>query len=248
MAQYLASAFAQHPLSTASIPATLLLVFALGLRHGADPDHLTAIDGLSRIRPSRAIGVLFALGHGLLVTLLAAGIGRLLSNRLTFLQPWLLVSIGVMNLWRLRPRASNRSASARPLVAQPFLLGIILAAGFETGSQLSVIILGGYLNVILLGAVFTLGMVLTDGLDGWLAAATQRLAAQGGVDAQAASRFLGVLVVVYAFSLAAAEWMGFDFDRWALPLGVALFACTIGPRVWMRARAYRHARAALAES
>jgi high-affinity nickel permease len=31
--------------------SALIIGFALGLRHGADPDHLTAIDGLSRIRP-----------------------------------------------------------------------------------------------------------------------------------------------------------------------------------------------------
>jgi len=44
------------------------LVFALGLRHGFDPDHLVAIDGLTRssarVRPgmSRWSGLFFSLG------------------------------------------------------------------------------------------------------------------------------------------------------------------------------------------
>jgi len=30
---------------------TLIVGFALGMRHEIDPDHLTAIDGLNRLRP-----------------------------------------------------------------------------------------------------------------------------------------------------------------------------------------------------
>lgn len=46
-----------------------LLAVALGMRHGVDPDHLAAVDGLSRVRPSPLKGFLFALGHGGIVTL-----------------------------------------------------------------------------------------------------------------------------------------------------------------------------------
>ena len=52
-----------------------VLAFALGVRHGVDPDHLTAIDGLIRVRPRRTNGLYFAIGHGLVVTALAAGFG-----------------------------------------------------------------------------------------------------------------------------------------------------------------------------
>jgi nickel/cobalt transporter (NiCoT) family protein len=48
--------------------STLWIALALGLRHATDPDHLTAIDGLSRMRPRATNGLLFALGHGLVVT------------------------------------------------------------------------------------------------------------------------------------------------------------------------------------
>jgi high-affinity nickel-transport protein len=58
--------------------SALILALGLGVRHGTDPDHLTAIDGLSRIRPSAANGLLFALGHGAVVTMLAVGVGELI--------------------------------------------------------------------------------------------------------------------------------------------------------------------------
>src|SRR2546428_14111160 len=45
------------------------LVFLLGLRHGFDPDHLVAIDGLTRSNRSRWNGLFFSLGHGMVVTL-----------------------------------------------------------------------------------------------------------------------------------------------------------------------------------
>ena len=53
------------------------VVFMLGLKHGVDPDHLAAIDGLTRFnagrRPllSRWSGLLFSAGHGVVVTAVA---------------------------------------------------------------------------------------------------------------------------------------------------------------------------------
>lgn len=53
------------------------VVFLLGLKHGLDPDHLAAIDGLTRFnaarrpRLSRWSGFLFSLGHGVVVTAVA---------------------------------------------------------------------------------------------------------------------------------------------------------------------------------
>src|SRR5690242_9918116 len=57
--------------------ALAALVFALGLKHGMDPDHLVTIDGMARFnavrrpRLSRLSGLLFSLGHGAVVTLVA---------------------------------------------------------------------------------------------------------------------------------------------------------------------------------
>lgn len=214
--------------------STLLVGLALGMRHGTDPDHLTAIDGLCRLRPRLTNGLYFALGHGFVVTLLAVGIGEALAGRVEFLSPWLMVVIGVVTLWKLRRPSPMPTAAARPLVAQPFLLGMMLAAGFETASQLSAFALAGQTNPLLLGAAFSGGMVLVDGIDGYLAASTQNLASRGGLNAQNASRALGLLVVILSFALGGAKLLGFEWDGFALPIGLALFALVIGFRVWAR--------------
>lgn len=60
-----------HWLSLAAV------VFLLGLKHGLDPDHLAAIDGLTRFnsgrkpRLARWSGLLFSAGHGMVVTAVA---------------------------------------------------------------------------------------------------------------------------------------------------------------------------------
>ena len=206
---------------------------ALGLRHGTDPDHLAAIDGLTRLRPNPANGVFFALGHGLTVTLLAVGIGQVVARRLSAIGPCTLILIGALNLWRMLRGKANASPVSRPIVAQPFLLGVMLAAGFETASQLSALLLAGRSNAWYLGLAFSGGMVLVDGLDGFLAASTQHLAATGRVNAKAASRMFGILVIIFSFGLGSAQLFGFPIDRFA-PLGAVLFATVIGIRVWSR--------------
>src|SRR5205807_1022771 len=92
-------------------------------------------------------------------------------------------------------------------------------------------------NVWLTGVAFTAGMVLVDGFDGYLAASTQRLSAIGQANAKAASRALGILVVVFSFGLGGAELAGWEINRFALPLGLALFITVIGIRVWARSNA-----------
>jgi high-affinity nickel-transport protein len=214
--------------------SVVIIAAALGMRHGTDPDHLAAIDGLTRIRPRATNGVFFALGHSLVVMLLAIGIGHLLSDRFAFLGPWSLILIGVVNLWRLL-RGSNQGHPHKHFVtAQPFLLGMLLAAGFETGSQLSVLILAGENNAVLVGAAFASGMVLVDGLDGYLAASTVRLAAFGEARAKSASRILGFIVVIFSFSLGGAELFGVELAPIALPLGLSLFIVVLGIRIWAR--------------
>src|SRR4051812_20189579 len=71
---------ALHPCGSEAmsvLPADALalagLVFLLGLRHGLDPDHLVAIDGLTRASARegtrRWYGLFFSLGHGVVITL-----------------------------------------------------------------------------------------------------------------------------------------------------------------------------------
>jgi high-affinity nickel-transport protein len=213
-----------------------IMGIALGMRHGADPDHLAAIDGLTRIRPRASNGVYFALGHALVMIILAVGIGRLLAGRFAFLGPWSLILLGALNLWGLL-RGSNQLQPHKHLViAQPFLLGMLLATGFETASQLSALILAGQNNAFLVGGAFSLGMLLVDGLDGYFAASTVRLAAFGEVRAKSASRVLSVIVVIFAFTLGGAELIGVELTGIALPLGLSLFIIVLGIRIWARGR------------
>ncbi len=213
--------------------ALISVVAALGMRHGVDPDHLSVIDGLSRLHPSRWNGVLFALGHGIIVTALAVGFGRLLAGYVEPYTPWILLLLGVANLWRLlRPRAHKHPKPPKIFEASPLLLGVLFGMGFETASQLSAILLAGQLNPWILGFVFSIGMVLVDGTDGLLAARTQQLARTGHVRSLQSSRALGFLVVVVSFILAAGEFWGIDLNRFALPLGLVLFAVVVALRLW----------------
>jgi len=111
---------------------------------------------------------------------------------------------------------------------------MLLAAGFETASQLSALVLADQANPWLLGVTFSGGMALVDGLDGYLAASTLRLAASGAMNARFASRFLGLVVVMFSFGLGGAELVGYEINHYALPLGLMLFATVVAIRVWAR--------------
>lgn len=213
--------------------ALLTLAMALGLRHGVDPDHLAAIDGLSRLRPSRWNGVLFAIGHGILVTLLAVGVGGLLACTVGRFAPWLLILLGAINLWRLRRPVTHRHRGfSRIARSSPLLLGILFGAGFETASQLSALVLAADMDPWVLGLVFSAGMMLVDGTDGYLASRTQNQAIAGGRRALRALRSLGIFVVVFSFGLGGAELLKIDMDHIALPLGCVLFVYLIALRIW----------------
>ena len=217
---------------------TLALVLTLGMRHGVDADHLAAIDGFSRLRPSRWNGVLFGLGHGLVVTILAVLVGRL-SGQFDFgwLAPYLFMGVAALNLWRLlRPGSTvtHTHASGVALAASPFVMGLLLAVGMETGSQLSALALSAQVPPLLLGLTFTLGMILTDGLDGLFASALQRGQHADPHRAEIASRMMGWMVVALSLGFALAGFADLDVERVAGPLGVVTFAALIGLRLWSR--------------
>ncbi|GLV48338.1 nickel permease [Thermus sp. LT1-2-5] len=209
-----------------------LLAVALGMRHGVDPDHLAAVDGLSRVRPSPYNGVLFALGHGGVVTLLAFPAAALLERvdlEALHLPPLLLLLVGGLNLYRLL-RPEERAPARLPLL-HPLLLGLLFGLGFETASQLSALALSAELSPLRLGLLFTLGMLLVDGVDGFLASRLQNLA-HDSERARRASRFLGWTVVAVAFLLAAAELLALDLEALALPLGLGLFGLLVSLRLY----------------
>lgn len=139
-------------------------VFALGLRHGADPDHLAAIDNLTRNsveqRPllSRFIGTIFAGGHTIMVLAIAALVGYLgsrfaaQSRAIETVGTWIsiivLLFIAALNLRQLSAGQTDRIAGAKtrllpaalrqggnPWLAFP--VGLLFGFGFETSSQVA---------------------------------------------------------------------------------------------------------------
>ena len=205
-----------------------LLAVALGMRHGVDPDHLAAVDGLSRVRPSPLNGVLFALGHGGVVTLLAFPAASLLGR--VDLDAFLLLLVAALNLYRLLKPTPPTPPKGLPLL-NPLLLGVLFGLGFETASQLSALALSAELSPLRLGAFFTLGMLLVDGVDGLLASRLQNLA-KDSRRAEEASRLLGWAVVAVALVLALAELGGVDLEAFALPLGLGLFGLLVSLRLY----------------
>jgi high-affinity nickel-transport protein len=139
-------------------------VFTLGLRHGADPDHLAAIDNLTRNsitrRPffSRFIGTIFAGGHTIMVLAIAALVGYLgsrfaaQSHRIETIGTWIsiivLLCIAALNLRQLTAGQTDRIAGVKtrflpacvlngssPWLAFP--IGFLFGFGFETSSQIA---------------------------------------------------------------------------------------------------------------
>jgi high-affinity nickel-transport protein len=146
----------------AGIFSSIFLAFALGLRHGADPDHIAAIDNLTRNsfshRPwlSRYCGTMFAGGHSIMVLSIAAIVGILgshlgpygatIENIGTWISIVVLVLIAILNVMQLRgnpdrivgvktrllPKILREATS--PWVAVP--VGLLFGFGFETSSQI----------------------------------------------------------------------------------------------------------------
>lgn len=138
--------------------AGLTTLFALGLRHGLDPDHIAAIDSMT-LRAhdngqahARWTGGLFSLGHGLVVIVIAV-IAAALSSQVALSKTFMLVAewipllflvwVGVVNLQALLKSADYQpvSVKARWVPASwrnrsdPFavaMVGILFATVFDT--------------------------------------------------------------------------------------------------------------------
>ena len=176
--------------------AAAFTVFVLGLRHGADPDHLAAIDNVTRnayIKTpllSRFVGTFFAGGHTVMVLAISALVG-LLGTRFTahhdliertgtWISIVVLLAIAALNVRALRaggtrvagaktrllPKSLREGSNA--LLAIP--IGLLFGFGFETSSQILAYAAAfsanaGIAGALIVGAMFSLGMICTDTLD-----------------------------------------------------------------------------------
>jgi nickel/cobalt transporter (NiCoT) family protein len=168
------------------------VVFLLGLKHGLDPDHLAAIDGLTRFnaaqqkpRLSRWSGLLFSAGHGAVVTLVAVTVAtvamewkapRWLEDTGIWISIAFLGLLGIANLAAcapvprgevVRPVGMRSRLFARITRAEhPVLIaavGAAFALSFDTISQA---VLFSVTGSHLAGWVFAmaLGFVFTAGM------------------------------------------------------------------------------------
>lgn len=145
------------------IGAAAFTVFALGLRHGADPDHLAAIDNLTRNsmkrgRLSRFTGAFFAGGHAVMVLAIAALVGVIGANfkseavHVETIGTWVsivvLLLVAGLNLRQLSLGVTDRVAGAKTRLlpralregSSPWLaipVGLLFGFGFETSSQVA---------------------------------------------------------------------------------------------------------------
>ena len=242
------------------------LVFLLGLRHGFDPDHLVAIDGMTRSTSSRWCGLFFSLGHGLAVTLI--GVAVALAATEWQAPAWLeqtgasisiavLLVLGIANLRAIvRTPTGNRVAliglrgrwltdrlarASHPAVIAS--IGAAFALSFDTVSHalvfsLSGATMAGALFAGLLGLIFTLGMVLTDALNGLWVARMMSGPANASRWMSAAVAFLCLLIALLAMLKQALPAVDRLVDDVSVPLSIAtvLVITAIGAAAMLRAR------------
>lgn len=232
----------------------MFILFLLGIRHGLDPDHIAIIDAMTyrsleqESRYAPWIGTLFALGHGLAVTVVSVTVSAIASDfappaGLAAVIEWvpvaLLLLIGTLNLmaltankpyapigWKTHFIPHRLRQSSHP--AAVFCVGVLFALVFDTATQAAA---WGYVATaqsglhmaLITGLVFTFGMVITDTLDGRLMCQMFRRAARQ-TQAQAYRRKVGWMVVIMAYSVAlysiAAHWLP------AIQLSDAVFTTT----------------------
>lgn len=199
--------------------------------HLATIDGLTRFNARANRRLARYCGVLFSLGHGGVVIAIALGVSTLARQWQT--PEWLasfgawvsiafLAALGLLNIQAvlqtdpgevvrpvgLKGRFLGRLARAASpgLIA---LVGALFALSFDTISQAALFALtatqfGGWQEALLLGLLFMLGMLVTDGINGyWIS----HLIVRADQVARVASRVMslvvaGVSLLVAAFGVA----------------------------------------------
>lgn len=195
--------------------------------HLATIDGLTRYNA-ERPRLARWCGTFFSLGHGAVVIGVAVLVGA--ATHAWVVPPWLetfgawisigfLTGLGLVNLRAVLAAKPDEMVRPLGLKAGVFgrlqrtrnplamaMVGALFAISFDTVSQAGLIAVtatrfGGFVPAIGLAVVFTLGMLLVDGLNGmWIA----RLLRRADERARSVSRAMGLAIV--SLSLALAGW------------------------------------------
>lgn len=132
-----------------------LMVFLLGIKHGLDPDHLVAIDGMTRYNAAgkpqlaRWAGFLFSLGHGAVVVTFAAFLSAATTVRHiphwteiigTMTSVAFLLGMGALNLYSA---LSTKQHTHTPIAFK----GALLTRFFKASSPASILGLGALFAV-----------------------------------------------------------------------------------------------------
>lgn len=210
------------------------LAALLGLKHGMDADHLATIDGLTRFNAAQGktrlaswCGLLFSLGHGAVVCLVALSCSLLF--RTTSMPPWLasvgswvsiffLLLLGLLNLHAVLTTPAQQVVSLQGLkgrwlgrlhhAGHPLavaLVGALFALSFDTMTQAALFAagsatFGGAPYALLLALAFTLGMIITDAANSlWIS----RLLRRADAMACTASRIMGLGIALLCLAVAA---------------------------------------------
>lgn len=204
--------------------ALLAVVYALGLRHGMDPDHLATIDGIARSnaprnpRLARWSGFLFSAGHGAIVILVAIGVSLVARQWQTpawleALGAWVsigfLYALGLLNLHSVFTTAADELVAPAGLksrllgrivhVSHPALIaavGALFALSFDTVSQVALFSLTAS-SMSGWGFAIVLGVAFMLGMmttDGANGLFTARLLARANRRALVASRTMGLAI------------------------------------------------------
>lgn len=150
---------------------------------------------------SKIVGFLFSLGHGLVVIVISLIVGSGLFHShapesLEGIGNWISITFlfifGMLNLWNVfqSSNQSNIPTSLKNILSKRIfkkynnpiyivLIGALFAFSFDTFSQVALFslsgsIMGGCLFSGMLGVVFMLGMMTTDGLNGLFVSALIR--------------------------------------------------------------------------
>lgn len=221
----------------------IALAFVLGAKHGLDADHLATIDGMTRfnaaagrLRLARLCGLLFSLGHGAVVCIVAIAAGLLFSQAAVpswmdavgaWISAFFLLLLGTLNLYAVFSTPSHemvrlvgikgrwlghlKCAGHPAMIA---LVGALFALSFDTLSQAALFSAsaarhGGMVYALLPAMFFMLGMMVTDAANGWW---ISHLLKRADATARTASRIMGVTVALLSLGVA-----GLGLSRHLLP-------------------------------
>ena len=207
------------------LPASgMALFFLLGLRHGIEPDHIAAIDGLTlrahdhHERHAPWTGSLFALGHGLAIAVISIAISLLAT--LVQIVEWLpIVLLTLLGLWNLRallaPGAYRPSSVRMKLIPAALrdrtdlwstvAIGLLFALVIDTVAHVSAWSVfathqGGWWAGAVAGLLFSGGMLIASTADSQL---ISRVLRSAGSEAAASRlrRGIGWFVVILSFGV-----------------------------------------------